>query len=54
LAVAEHAAVYDAIRLGDADLAEQVARRHIRNSFDLLPRPDVEQEDLTPGPVRAG
>jgi GntR family transcriptional regulator of vanillate catabolism len=54
LAVAEHAAVYDAIRLGDADLAEQVARLHIRNSFDLLPRPDVEQGDLTPGPVRAG
>jgi GntR family transcriptional regulator, vanillate catabolism transcriptional regulator len=38
LAIAKHEAIYDAIRRGDEDLAEQVARYHIRQSFDLIPR----------------
>jgi GntR family transcriptional regulator of vanillate catabolism len=38
LAIAEHQAVYDAIRCGDEDRAEKVARHHIRHSFDLIPR----------------
>jgi GntR family transcriptional regulator of vanillate catabolism len=36
-AVAEHAAIYEAIRAKAEDEAERLARLHIRRSFDLLP-----------------
>ena len=52
LSIAEHEAIYDAIRRGDEDLAEEVARYHIRNSCDLIPR-DAEGGRL-PGGSTAG
>jgi len=40
-AIAEHRAVFEAMRSGDDDLAEKVARHHIRHSLDLVPRDDA-------------
>jgi GntR family transcriptional regulator of vanillate catabolism len=42
VALAQHEAIADAIRSRDEDLAERVARTHIREAFDLIP-PDVER-----------
>jgi len=45
--IGEHTAVYDAIRDRDGKLAEDLAREHIRNAFDMIPPSEDGEGQLT-------